>query len=84
MLSDVSYLRFDGPVDFIDEVLVYRLPHTGPSPPQARRLLAHHDNTSEKIWIQLNGPTAIEALANEITVQLSPPTDRVRDSGRST
>lgn len=69
VLCDVTHFRFDGPVDFIDEIVVHRLPPTGVWPAQARHLLAHHDNTSEKVWVRLSGPMVIEVLASRITVQ---------------
>ncbi len=69
VLTDVAHFRFDGAVDFIDEIVVRRLPRTGPWPAQARHLLGHHLNESEMVWIVLKGPMEIEALAGDVTVQ---------------
>jgi hypothetical protein len=68
VLSDVAHLRIDGPVDFIDEIVVRRLPRFGPWPTVARHLLGHHTNESEMVWFRLNGPMEIEALARDMAV----------------
>lgn len=68
VLTDVVHFRFDGTVDFFDEIAVRRLPRTGPWPAEASHLLGHHLNESEMVWIRLIGPGEIEALARHVTV----------------
>jgi hypothetical protein len=68
-LSEVAHLRIDGPVEFIDEIEVRRLPRFGPWPAEAGHLLAHHGNASEMVWIRLGGPMEIEILACDMAVR---------------
>jgi len=71
VLSDVVRLCIDGG-DFhslVGGISVRRLPRTGAWPPEAHHLLGHHDNTAELVWLRLDGPTAIEAVAHGLRVE---------------
>lgn len=71
VLSGVVRLCIDGADlhSLVGEISVRRLPRTGAWPPEARHLLGHHDNAAELVWLRLDGPTTIEAVARGLCVE---------------
>ncbi|MFI5532918.1 hypothetical protein ACIA8O_30720 [Kitasatospora sp. NPDC051853] len=54
--------------DFVDQVVVRELPRYGPWPVEAHHLLQHHNNCSVLHWLTITGPSTVEIVAEEFSV----------------